>query len=110
MACLRMGICRHALVVYGVRLFHVVPSLCRLGKAHVELRHVPQIVFVQVFDADHPIARLLGCGKQFIEFQVQRDAVLVLALLDQGHHQERDDRGASVDDQLPILRIPELMP
>ncbi|MNN47243.1 hypothetical protein D3C81_1616550 [compost metagenome] len=38
---------------------------------------------------------------------MDRDGVLVLALLDQEHHQEGDDGGAGVDDQLPGLREPE---
>jgi hypothetical protein len=32
--------------------------------------------------------------QQFVELQVHGQRILVLALLDQEHHQERDDRGA----------------
>jgi hypothetical protein len=38
---------------------------------------------------------------QFVQFQLHRGAVPVLGILDEEHHQERDNGGAGVDDQLP---------
>jgi hypothetical protein len=44
-------------------------------------------------------------GNQLIELQVNRERLLVLRSLNQKHHQERDDRGAGVDDQLPGFAV-----
>ena len=41
--------------------------------------------------------------EQFIQFQMNGHAILVLALLNEKDHQERDDGRARVDDQLPAI-------
>ena len=50
-----------------------------------------------------PMKVLLGGAgaDQFVELGLHGRAVAVLRVLDQEHHQEGDDRGAGVDDQLP---------
>lgn len=44
-------------------------------------------------------------SEQFIQLQMDDAAILVLALLDQKHHQERHDRGSRIYDELPSVRI-----
>ena len=44
-------------------------------------------------------------SNQLVELEVQRRAIAVLRVLDKKHHQERDDRRARIDDQLPGVRI-----
>ena len=52
-------------------------------------------------DIDERVTGALECRHQLVQFQVDGPRVLVLRPLDEEHHQERDDRGAGVDHQLP---------
>ena len=45
--------------------------------------------------------RAFGCANEFIEFHLDCFSVSILCVLNQKDHQECDDRGAGVDDQLP---------
>jgi len=45
-------------------------------------------------------------ANQFIEFELNGVTIAILGILNQKYHQERDDRRACVDDQLP--RVAEL--
>jgi hypothetical protein len=56
---------------------------------------------VQILKIEHRITGQLGGADQLVEFGLNRGAIAVLRILDQEHHQERDDRGAGVDHQLP---------
>ena len=47
---------------------------------------------------------------QLVELELDRLGVAVLRVLDQEHHQERDDRRAGVDDQLPGVAEAEERP
>ena len=51
------------------------------------------------------VTRSLFGREQFLQFQVQRDAVLVRALLYEKHNQKVGDRPARVDDELPAIGI-----
>src|SRR5437879_5984866 len=42
---------------------------------------------------------------QFVELYLYRGTVTVLRILNKKHHQERDNRRSSVDDELPRIRI-----
>ncbi|MNV78483.1 hypothetical protein D3C71_1719770 [compost metagenome] len=66
-----------------------------------------QLVFVQLFGIHQLFVGAFHGQQQIVQLQVQRAAVLVLVLLDQEHHQERDDGGAGVDHQLPGFGIAE---
>ena len=74
--------------------------LCQLA---VEAMQGLQLVFAQVFDVDEPVAGAGHGGDQLVELQLNRQRVLVLGALDQEHHQERDDRRARVDHELPAV-------
>ena len=63
--------------------------------------------FAQVFDVDQPVTGALHRGDDLVEFQVNRQRVLVLRALNQKHHQERDDRRAGIDHELPRVGIME---
>ncbi|MNR33490.1 hypothetical protein D3C85_1511660 [compost metagenome] len=60
-----------------------------------------QLLEVQYLQPQHRVLRLLVHSQQLIDFQMQDVCIAVLRVLDQEHHQERDDRGGGVDDQLP---------
>jgi hypothetical protein len=57
--------------------------------------------FGHVFHTDQPVAGSFDGGHEFIEFQVNGLRVLVLAALNEKHHQESDNRRAGVNDELP---------
>jgi hypothetical protein len=42
---------------------------------------------------------------QFIELRLYRRTITILGVLNQKHHEKRDDRSASVDHQLPAIGI-----
>lgn len=102
------SICGHALFVDRMYLLGLAFLRSR-SKSSVELGDITQILFVEILDADHAIARLFGSCKQLVQLQMHCNAVLVLALLNQKHHQERDDGGTGIDDELPVLGILEDM-
>src|SRR5688572_32340518 len=44
-----------------------------------------------------------GCTDEFVELDLDCLSIPILRVLNQEDHQERDDRGAGVDDQLPRI-------
>lgn len=67
----------------------------------IELPQRRQFRFIQVLDRHDAIACKLVRGQQLVQLDVDRQAVLVLRLLDEEYHQERHDRRAGIDDDLP---------
>ena len=61
----------------------------------------PQLVLGQRFHVDQAIAGPVDGGDDLVQFEVQRQGVLVLRPLDEEHHQKCHDGGAGIDDQLP---------
>ena len=57
--------------------------------------------FVEFFQVEQGVVGEFGDADEFVELDLQRVGVAVLRVLDQEHHEEGDDRGAGVDDQLP---------
>src|SRR5450631_3656766 len=57
-----------------------------------------------MFDPDKRIVRR-AYSNEFVEFYLNGRAIAVLRILDQEDHQERDDRSAGVDHQLPCIGI-----
>src|SRR4051812_42677170 len=64
-----------------------------------------QLFVAELLDVNHLVLRLLRGTDQFVELEVQGARVSVLRVLDDEHHQERDDRGGGVDDELPCVRV-----
>jgi len=73
-------------------------------------RQGKKLVFVQTLGVDQLLVGAFDRNQQLVQLQVKRLAILVLALLNQENHQERDDGRASVDDQLPGLGEAEHRP
>ena len=61
----------------------------------------------QIFDVDEPIARAPERRHELVQLEMNRARLLVLRALDEEHHEERDDRRARVDDELPRVRVVE---
>jgi len=55
----------------------------------------------KIFQIDQFISRFLQRANDLIEFQLHRLGIAVLGVLNQEHHQERDDGRPGIDDQLP---------
>ncbi|RWW91100.1 hypothetical protein BHE74_00000325 [Ensete ventricosum] len=80
------------------------------ANAAVLLAQFFQLFAVQAIQAEHGILCVLGDAQQFVDLDVQDVVVTVLRVLDQEHHQERDDGGRGVDDQLPGVVVVEIRP
>jgi hypothetical protein len=61
----------------------------------------------QMLDADKSVVRSADAD-QLVQLRLQCRAVAVLRVLNNEHHQKRNDRGTGVDDQLPSVRIAEI--
>lgn len=64
-----------------------------------------QFLIGEALEIDQMIARSTGGANQFVQFQMDRFRVAVLRVLNQEYHQESDDGGAGVNDQLPGIRV-----
>ena len=78
-----------------------------LHQARVVAVERVQLLLGQVLGVQQPVAGALLGRHQLVELEVHRERVLVLRPLDEEDHQERDDRGAGVDDELPGVRVAE---
>ena len=58
-------------------------------------------MFVELLEIDEHVVRAGGDAQQLVELHLHGFGVAVLRALDQEHHEERDDRGARVDHELP---------
>ncbi len=65
------------------------------------LFYFPQLFVGKIFQIDQLVSRLLQRANDFVELQMHRFSVAVLGVLNQEHHQKRNDGSSSVDDQLP---------
>src|ERR1700722_11020911 len=73
---------------------HGVSSVAELFDLHL----------AQMLDADESIMR--GTRPyQFVEFYLQCRTVAILSVLNQEHHEERNNGRARIDDELPRIRI-----
>ena len=71
------------------------------GQLEVLLMDLVQFFFVHFLEIDKFVSRALRGADQLIEFDLQRFRIAVLRILDEEHHQERDDRRAGIDNELP---------
>jgi len=60
-----------------------------------------QILIRKVFKIDQFVSRAFECADDLVQLQLKCLGIAVLRVLNEKHHQERDDGGASVDDELP---------
>ena len=60
-----------------------------------------------VLKIDHLVASSFNGVNQLIQLQMEGLGIAVLCVLDQEHHQKRNDRGAGIDNQLPRIRVME---
>src|SRR6266480_117700 len=58
----------------------------------------------QVFKIDKFVSRAFDGADNLIEFKMHCFGIAVLSVLNQKHHQKRDDGGARINDQLPGVR------
>src|ERR1051325_7070700 len=90
------------------RLLRLSSATSREAVQALEFLLQPIEFFItEVFEIDQAGSRAFDATEQFIELQMQRLGVAVLRVLDQEYHQERNDRGRGIDNQLPRVGIME---
>src|SRR5438876_4765228 len=62
-----------------------------------------QVLIGEIFEIDKFIARAPDGADELIQLQLHGLGVAVLCVLNKKHHQEGNDRGGGVDDQLPRI-------
>lgn len=85
-----------------------VPTLERTGLFSYFLILLAQrfkFIGVEVSQVEQAILRALGNVQEFVELDVQGIVVTVLCILDQKHHEKRNDGHGGVDDQLPRIIV-----
>ena len=65
------------------------------------------LLFVQLLEVNKVIPGPGDSSDKFVEFELDGCRVAVLRVLNYEHHQERYDRGAGVNHELPGVRIME---
>ena len=89
---------------FGLR----VPTLERTGPFSYFLILLAQrfkFTGVEIFQVEQAILSALGNAQEFVELDVQGIVVTVLCVLDQEHHEKRNNGRGSVDDQLPRIVV-----
>jgi hypothetical protein len=74
------------------------------------LLKLQELLVRAVLQVDEPRARPLHGPDQLVELDLGGHRVTVLGVLDEEHHEERDDRGTRVDDELPAVGVGEDRP
>jgi len=68
------------------------------------------LIVGHMFNADKPFAGFIYRAQQFIQLGLHGRSIPILAVLDQKYHQESDDGGPGIDDQLPRVTPLEQRP
>jgi hypothetical protein len=69
-----------------------------------------QVAVLQLLHVEERVVRTLHGADQLVQLEVHRFRIPVLRVLDEEHHQKRDDRGPGVDHQLPVRAVAEIRP
>ena len=79
----------------------VVPAFGMTADAFEFTLEPIEFFVAQALEVHEARAGTAHAAEQFIEFQLEGLGIAVLSVLNQEHHEERDDRGAGVDHKLP---------
>jgi hypothetical protein len=60
-----------------------------------------ELFFAEIFEHDQFVAGSFDGADEFVEFEMDRFGIAILHVLDEENHQEGDNRGAGIDDELP---------
>jgi len=93
--------------VYRKGPMWILVSLSKFRQPAVMLMQLSELLFGPVFEINQSIAGPSHRGNEFVQLQLCRLILLVLRPLNQKHHQEGDNRGAGIDDELPGVRKAE---
>src|SRR6185436_19526507 len=83
---------------------------CRTGKHSILGAECIEVLLLELFQIEEGVMRAFGCADELVELHLDRFSVSILCVLNQKDHQERDDRGAGVDHQLPGVTEAEYGP
>eukprot|EP01037_Dinobryon_pediforme_P014981 gene14980-15119_t len=68
----------------------------------------PHVLVAELVEPEQSVAGVLVGADELVELELDHPRVPVLRVLQQEHHQEGDDGGAGVDDELPGVGILEI--
>src|ERR1051325_350545 len=80
------------------------------GERRVVAPVARELLILEVLEVEQRVVRALGRADQLVELDLDRLGVAVLRVLDEEHHEEGDDRGRSVDHELPGIAEAEERP
>ena len=81
-----------------------------LGEFAVPCADGVQLKLLEILQIEQRVVRTFDRANQLVELEVYSFSIAVLRVLDQEHHEKRDDRGAGVDDELPGIAEAEYRP
>ncbi|KTB67566.1 hypothetical protein AO063_16090 [Pseudomonas fluorescens ICMP 11288] len=88
----QIGLVGHRIVNHFAATAVKADTPCRADAAVFPAQFF-QFFTVQAIKAQHGVLRILGDAQQLVDLDMQDVVVAVLRVLDQEHHQERDDGG-----------------
>lgn len=69
-----------------------------------------KFLVAQFFNVDHLVMGMLDRANNLIQFELQCTSVAILGVLYQKNHQERNNGGRGINDELPTIRVVEVRP
>src|SRR3989304_7963128 len=78
-----------------------------LRQSLIVLAQLLKLLIVKLLEIEQRIASFLRHVDELVELDLHGAAVSILRILDHEHHEEGDERGCSVDDELPSVAITE---
>jgi len=85
-------------------------NFTRLTQRTIPVPQFSQLAGLHLLQTQRGVLRFVGGAYQLINLQMQNIVVAVLGVLNEEHHQERNDRGRRVDDELPGVVVVEIWP
>lgn len=87
--------------VDGVGLLEVFFGFGEFAELVVVFADDLELLFGHVFDIDEPVAGIFMGGDEFVELELDGEAVFILTFLDEENHEKGDDGGGGIDKYLP---------
>jgi oligopeptide/dipeptide ABC transporter ATP-binding protein len=77
------------------------------SEIQIGLPQLVEIRFLELLEIQQLVTRMADRADQFVQLHLRGFGVLVLRALNQEDHEEGDDRGAGIDDELPGIAVVE---
>src|SRR2546421_8481383 len=87
----------------GVELARAQLLSRRGGKLRVAAQVTLELLVFELLEVEQRIVRALGGADELVQLDLDRLGIAVLRVLDQKHHEKRDDGRRGIDHQLPCV-------